>query len=88
MKTVHKVCSMLRKHDAVIQDWPEGKEWRCQECPTREIMRGHEVKRGCRYRAEEHVNIVLFGNPWGWKYFFSRRAWPRKRTEPQDGGTK
>lgn len=73
MRTVHKVCSMLRKHDEIA-------DYRCKECPATVIIAsGYKGKQGCRLLAEEMVNIVMHGNPWGRKYRNTRRSWPDKQ---------
>jgi hypothetical protein len=79
MKTVHKVCSMLRKGDAVRGPRlpQEPFAWKCKECPAQIETGSHgKGKQGCRLRAEEFVNLVKFGNPWGKKYQHSRKSWP------------
>lgn len=73
MKTVHKVCTMLRKHDSLHHENNLGP---CKQCPRWEKFHGRTVVAGCRVQAEEYVNIVKFGNPWGKKYQRTRRSWP------------
>jgi hypothetical protein len=64
VRTVHKVCNHLLKFEAVfyVDDKPE----KCRECPAWEKVKYHgRCKRACRLGAEEFVNIVKTGNPWG-----------------------
>lgn len=79
MKTVHKVCSMLRKDTACERNMSAKKikEFvRCKECPAYVDTPYGKGKNGCRMHAEEYLNIVKFGNPWGRKYRNSRKSWP------------
>lgn len=79
MKTIHKVCSMIRKHEAVnIRGQKKAQEHaRCKECPAW-IETGHygKGKQMCRGLAEEMMNVIKWGNPWGRKYRHSRKSWP------------
>lgn len=77
MRTVHKVCTMLRRWDAVNSDADEAKK--CEKCPAWEKSRHGKVVKGCRVKAMEFVNIVKTGNPWGAK----RVPWPR--STPKEG---
>jgi hypothetical protein len=73
VRIVHKVCTMIRRWDAVnelIVDTPEAR--RCLECPAWEASPHGRVKSLCRGKAEEFVKIVKTGNPWGKK----NCAWP------------
>lgn len=76
LSAVHKCCAYIKRHDAMRAD-DIALEMECRRCPSWE-QSGHygKVKRGCRAQAEEMVNVVKFGNPWGRKYQRSRRFWP------------
>jgi hypothetical protein len=76
MKTVHKVCHMLLKWEAVRSDERPPRE--CKECPARTNIEGHVGTLMCRLQAQEFVNIVKYGNPWGKKYKYLRRKWPKE----------
>lgn len=75
MRTVHKVCTMLRRHEAAANDYAKPKA--CLKCPASEpVVNGrYRGTRACRVQAQEFVNIVKTGNPWGKK----RCVWPPKR---------
>lgn len=73
MRTVHKVCSFIKRHDATRTG---AIDCTCKECPAKEKLRGHWVVKGCRVLAEELLNVAKFGNPWGKKYQRRRRYWP------------
>lgn len=73
MRTVHKVCTLLLGWEGIHRNIEPPRK--CEECPA--WIKGHEygrVKKGCRYAAEEMVNVVLTGNPWGKR----RCKWPRR----------
>ena len=79
MKGVHKVCYYIRKHDAARSQTLAAmdRKIKCKECPAWETDPVHgNVKNGCRMQAEEIINVVRYGNPWGRKYRKSRSSWP------------
>jgi hypothetical protein len=89
MKVIHKVCSMLRKHEALSMSRKKAVEHgRCKECPAWVKTSYGAGKQGCRALAEEMVNIVHFGNPWGRKYRYSRRSWPDRSRYAPSGNPK
>lgn len=75
LTTVHKVCTMLRKHEATHRGT---KDYHCKECPAWKETPYGKGKQMCRGMAEEMIAIVKFGNPWGKKYQRSRRFWGLK----------
>lgn len=78
MKRVHRVCTMLRRWDSLLR--PDRAEPEaCELCPAREVVLPEADDpgerygvRGCRLKAQEFVNIVRTGNPWGKR----GRPWP------------
>lgn len=62
---VHAVCASLRRKP-------------CDECPASEPSDYGRVRKFCRLKAEEIVNIAQHGYPWKPPYNKRQRAW-RKR---------
>ena len=86
MRIVHKVCSMIRRHEALergLRGKKHDEHSKCKECPAWEkITHYGRCQRMCYGLAVEMINIVKWGNPWGRKYRNSRRAWPNLKQTP------
>ena len=91
MKTVHKVCYWIRKHEAVSRE-PDANGTvavRCDQCPALETINGrYRGTRMCRLMAQELIDVVKYGNPWGKKYQRTRRSWPDRKKYTGTGKVK
>jgi hypothetical protein len=73
MRRIHKVCTWIRRHESVLTN---GKYSPCLECPKWEKIPPYgKGTKACRVAAEELVNVVKTGNPWGKGHC----VWPTKR---------
>lgn len=67
MKTVHKVCTMLNRWESLARG-KRSRDKPCQECKKWQKTEHYgKCAPMCYLRAEEFINIVKTGNPWGKK---------------------